>query len=315
MNQQRFESLYRPTWEALDQALAKPRQYQRDFPRWLLDTCQHLAVAKSRRYSPQLIAELNHRAIRAHHLFYGRRAQIRGHGWWYLVSAFPQVLRANAGCVWLAAILFAGPLLAMALACYFNPEFVYSLHDLDTVQSYESMYDPERRKLGRERDSATDLAMFGFYIKNNIGVAFRTFAGGIFAGLGSLFFIIFNGLNIGAVAGHLTQVGYGETFYSFVVGHGSFELTAIVLAGAAGLKLGYALVAPGAYGRLDALRLAGRDAILIMYGVTVLLIIAAFIEAFWSSASWLPVAVKYGVGAVSWVLVLGYCAFGGGRGA
>ncbi|MEO4017989.1 stage II sporulation protein M, partial [Pseudomonas rossensis] len=76
--------------------------------------------------------------------------------------------------------------------------------------------------LGRsaERAASEDWVMFGYYIMHNIGIAFQTFASGLLFGLGSAFFLFFNGLMIGAVAGHLTHIGYGQTFWSFVVGHG-----------------------------------------------------------------------------------------------
>jgi len=151
--------------------------------------------------------------------------------------------------------------------------------------------------------------MFGFYIYNNIGIAFKCFATGLFAGIGSLFMLAYNGLVLGGVSGHLTSLGYTETFYPFVVGHGSFELTAIVFSGAAGLKLGFALLSPGAYSRVKALQFAAADAINIMYGVFIMLLIAAFIEAFWSSSSIMPNPVKYAVGAALWGLVYYYCFF------
>ena len=87
--------------------------------------------------------------------------------------------------------------------------------------------------------------MLAFYIYNNVRIDFQCFAGGLLFGVGSIFFLVYNGLHIGAVAGHLTRVGYGETFWGFVAGHSSFELLGAVLAGAAGLRIGYALVAPG----------------------------------------------------------------------
>ncbi len=127
--------------------------------------------------------------------------------------------------------------------------------------------------------------MFGFYIMNNIGIAFQTFASGVLLGLGSLFFLLFNGLMIGSVAGHLTQIGYVQTFWPFVIGHGAFELTAITFAGAAGLKLGWALLAPGRLTRGEALRLAARRSVQLIAGVIVLLLLAAFTEACWSSIS------------------------------
>ncbi len=101
--------------------------------------------------------------------------------------------------------------------------------------------------------------MFGFYIRHNIGIAFQCFAGGLFAGIGSLFYLIYNGAIIGAVAGYLTERGHGPTFWAFVVTHSAFELTAIVLSGAAGLKIGYSLVAPGRLTRVQSLVAATRE--------------------------------------------------------
>src|SRR6202008_638920 len=102
----------------------------------------------------------------------------------------------------------------------------------------------------------TDWMMFGYYIRNNVGVAFQCFAGGLFAGLGSVFFLAYNGAFSGALAGYLTQRGLSSTFYAFIATHSSFELTAIVLAGAAGLKMGHSLLAPGRLTRRQSLVLA-----------------------------------------------------------
>ena len=148
--------------------------------------------------------------------------------------------------------------------------------------------------------------MFGYYIKNNTGIGFQVFAGGLLYGLGSLFFLFYNGLVIGAVAGHLTQMGYISTFWGFVAGHSAFELTAIVLAGAAGFKLAAALIMPGRKSRALALRDNAQEAIGIVYGSATLFVMAAFVEAFWSSQPWIPLMVKYGVGIALWLLVIGY---------
>ena len=108
-----------------------------------------------------------------------------------------------------------------------------------------------------ERSAETDFVMFGYYIANNIGIGFRTFAGGILFGIGTLFLLVYNGLVIGGVAGHLTAIGYRDTFWSFVSAHGAFELTAIAVCGAAGLRLARAVLAPSQYSRARALALAG----------------------------------------------------------
>jgi uncharacterized membrane protein SpoIIM required for sporulation len=131
---------------------------------------------------------------------------------------------------------------------YGFPDLIYNLIPAEQVREMQGMYDPVAGHLGQaaERAASEDWVMFGYYIMHNIGIAFQTFAGGLLFGLGSAFFLFFNGLMIGAVAGHLTEIGFGQTFWPFVIGHGAFELTAIALAGAAGLKLGWALIAPGA---------------------------------------------------------------------
>ncbi|MGC3468390.1 stage II sporulation protein M, partial [Pseudomonas aeruginosa] len=78
-------------------------------------------------------------------------------------------------------------------------------------------------------------------------------------------------------------IGYVQTFWPFVIGHGAFQLTAITFAGAAGLKLGWALLAPRRLTRGEALRLAARRSVQLIAGVNVLLLLAAFTEAYWSS--------------------------------
>jgi uncharacterized membrane protein SpoIIM required for sporulation len=175
------------------------------------------------------------------------------------------------------------------------------------------MYSPSAESIGRVREASTDWMMFGYYIRNNIGVAFQCFAGGLFAGLGTLFFLAYNGVFSGALAGYLTDRGLASTFYSFIVTHSAFELTAIVLAGAAGLRIGHTLVAPGRLRRRAALIVATREVSVIIYGVVGLLVIAAAIEAFWSSNRWLPHVVKYGVAAACWAAVLGYLTLQGRR--
>jgi uncharacterized membrane protein SpoIIM required for sporulation len=190
---------------------------------------------------------------------------------------------------------------------------ILSVVSSDTVSEFEEMYSPDADSIGRTRDARTDWMMFGYYIRNNVGVAFQCFAGGLFAGLGTLFFLAYNGAFSGALAGYLTDRGMASTFYSFVSTHSAFELTAIVLAGAAGLRIGHSLLAPGRLTRRQSLVQASRDAMVVVYGVTCMLFVAAGIEAFWSSARWIAPAVKYGVAAVCWLAVLGYFTLQGRR--
>ena len=278
-----------------------------DFPQAYRQLCHQLALAQSRSYSPLLIGQLNQLVTRGHNCLYTSRLHFAHRFINFYLRELPQLVRREWQAVLLAGLVFFGSFFAILIAIQFEPDLVYSVVDGSQVAAMEEMYDPARTsRFGREREADSDIYMFGYYIKNNTGIGFQVFAGGLLYGLGSLFFLLFNGLVIGAVAGHLTQIGYIGTFWGFVAGHSAFELTAIMLAGAAGFKLAAALIMPGRKARLLALRDNAQDALSMVYGSATLFIMAAFVEAFWSSQTWIPLMVKYSVGITLWLLVIGY---------
>ncbi len=320
MSQAGFEKRHRGDWETLSQLLEvveSPSEGTEldlaDLPGLYRQVCQHLALARERRYSTDLVARLNALALGGHDVLYreGTRARVD----WLdtLLLAFPRALRARRGALLAAAAAFLVPGGFAYGGVRYDPDLVYLLMEPWQIWQLEAMYDPDSAHFLRERGAASDLMMFGHYIRNNIGIAFRTFAGGMLAGVGSLFFLVFNGAYIGAVSAHLDNVGYSEPFWSFVIGHGSFELTALVIAGVAGLRIGQSLLDPVRRTRTHALVEETREALPLVYGFTAMLLIAAFIEAFWSSMVFLPATTKYAVGAVLWVSVLGYLAAAGRR--
>ena len=286
---------------------AVPQTYRR--------VCQHLALARDRQYSPELVDRLNRLALRGHHLLYGARGSRGIPALEFLLGGFPRLVRAEAPLVAAATCLFFGPLLALIAVLQWHPDFIYYLIPPEGLAKFQEMYDPSNRRLG-QRDADDNVMMFGFYIWNNVKIGFQTFATGLAFGLGSIFYLVSNGVLIGAIAGYLTQVGYAETFWSFVSGHSAMELVAIVISGAAGLRLGGALVAPGSRSRKAALVEAAKPAVRLMYGAAGMFVVAAFIEAFWSPLTFFPATTKYVVGLLMWGVVVGYLALGGrGRAA
>ncbi|OUD14472.1 stage II sporulation protein M [Thioflexithrix psekupsensis] len=229
----------------------------------------------------------------------------------FLIETFPQSIREHWRLIALSACLFFGSFFIMFVSVKLNPALIYSLMDYEQVAEFEMMYHPTNERIGEKRDADSNFMMFGYYIYNNISIGFRTYSSGLLFGLGTLFFILFNGIFIGTVAGYLSQLGYGTIFFSFVSGHSGPELIAIVIAGAAGLKLGQSLIAPKRYSRLQALQQAARDSLPLVYGVIVLLLVAAFIEAFWSSMMNIAPIIKYIVGLSLWLLLLLYFILGG----
>jgi uncharacterized membrane protein SpoIIM required for sporulation len=177
------------------------------------------------------------------------------------------------------------------------------------------MYNPASDYFLVPRDVGSDADMFGYYIYNNISIAFRIFAGGILAGVGSLLLLCVNAVFLGTAAGHIINNGFGGTFFPFIVAHSSFELTAILLSAQGGLILGYRLFVTGGLGRAASLRRAGRDALPLITGSALLLVIAAAVEAFWSSRHTLPLPLRLGAGAACWVLLSAYFLFAGRDGS
>ncbi len=160
------------------------------------------------------------------------------------------------------------------------------------------------------RDAGTDTGMAGFYVYNNVGIAFRCFATGIFFGAGSLFFLVYNGVVTGTAVGYVMTAGYGGNIWTFMCSHAPFELTAIVIAGGAGLQMGYALVATGGLTRVGSLRRAAPAIARQILGAAVMLLIAAMVEGFWSPSS-LPPPVKWSASGVFTLLVVLYLALAG----
>jgi len=318
MKQEIFQSLHQTEWTALEQWLAtraRPSTQRRfsdadshvddlEFPAIYRRVCQHLALAERRSYSPLLIDYLQTLVQKSHWVLY-RPPSPRWYRLLRFFSAdFPQLVRRQWKAMTVSALLFFVPLIVMIGLLQIRPEWVHSFFSPEHLAQFESMYDPSGDVQKQARESESDLLMFGHYILNNVSIGFRTFASGLFAGIGSLFVLIMNGVMIGGVAGHLTAIGYGGPFWRFVAGHSAPELLGIVIAGGAGLQIGMAILAPGRRTRGRALIESGIIGAKLVLGVFAMLVFAAFVEAFWSSIHWIPAGLRFSVAGILWAGIL-----------
>jgi uncharacterized membrane protein SpoIIM required for sporulation len=324
MRQEQFEARFAARWDAFDRWLVFTRLPRRQrakqqapfgdedmAPRYR-EICQHLALARSRDYGPAVTERLHRLALEGHDRLYGTPGGGVARFMAYLAGGFAREVRREWRVVLAAVLAFVLPYLATMIAVRVFPDFAYIVLPAEQLGQFDSMYGPDADALGTQRGARDDLTMFGFYIYNNIGIAFKTFASGLLAGVGTLMLLLYNGVFMGTIEAHVVNLGHAERFYSFVAGHSSFELTAIVLSGAAGLKLGLALIAPGDFTRGDSMRRAARSVIGIVAGAAAMLVIAAAIEGFWSPRT-LPFVLKVSVGAFNWMLVLAYLLLAGRR--
>jgi len=321
VNKKTFIKTRQPAWEEfsafLDQYMnlrsqqMSSQEVQR-YSQQFREISNDLSLVRSNNWGEDLEKYLNALVSRGHNFFYQSPATDWGKLITFLLYTFPQTFRKHASYFIVAASLFFGPLLCSWALVQWQPELASQVLPTEQLEQYEAMYGPDSSLNDEETEdySSGRAFMFGFYINNNVGIALRTFASGILFGAVTAYLLLFNGIVIGTTAGYLVGQGYGDKFLSFIVSHGSFELTAIAVSGGAGFMLGHALLHPGQRTRLEALKHQGKDALIIGAGAAAMLVVAALIEAFWSPAP-IPAALKYTVGAALWLWVMIYLMFSG----
>ncbi|WP_024801355.1 stage II sporulation protein M [Nocardia sp. BMG51109] len=129
--------------------------------------------------------------------------------------------------------------------------------------------------------------------------------------LPAAYVLVMNAVNVGISAGLMADAGRLDSFFGFILPHGMLELTAVFVAGGAGLKLGWTLVDPGRLSRAQALARQGRATATIALGLVVVLLVSGLIEGF-VTPSGLPAPVRIAIGLVAEMGFLGY-VFGAGR--
>lgn len=138
-------------------------------------------------------------------------------------------------------------------------------------------------------------------------MALIAYAGGLSGGVLSLLSLAFNGLVFGLVAGLAISGGYSNSLWRLIVPHGVLELSLITVAGAAGLRTGWALIHPGHRTRVEALSIEGRAGVEIALGSAALLVPTGIVEGFITPRGLsLPAALAVGftLGIAYWALVL-----------
>jgi uncharacterized membrane protein SpoIIM required for sporulation len=259
------------------------------------------------RATPDLVAYLDSLASRAHSALYGAEPFRAPALFSLLTRDFPIAFRRNILFFAAASALFLIPCAIGVILALFVPHAASEILPRSSLDAMAEMYS---HGFDAGREEGTDASMAGFYVYNNVGIAFRCFATGILFGLGSVFFLIYNGLDIGVVAGWVTASGFGHNIGTFMCGHGPFELTAIVIAGMAGLRMGHSLIVTHGRTRIGSLRDAAPDLVRLVAGAAVMLLIAAGIEGFWSPSG-IAAPVKWGASVVFSCLVTAYLAFAG----
>ena len=273
-----------------------------------------LARARTYRADERTLFRLERLVAAGHNALYrDERSTWRQVGAALLRECPAAILRAR-GYVLVACLAFTAPAVAGYALMRDRPALAAEV--LPDVMLSRASAGVERKAAGRryvELSAEDRPLMASGIIGNNVRVAIACFAGGVFLGIGSLVLLGFNGLMIGATAGHFANAGLLDYLLEFIVGHGLLELFAIWVAGAAGFLLGRSVVAPGDLTRSDALVLSGRLAVRMVGGAAVMLVVAGLIEGFVSAGTG-GAAARMGASAASLGFLAVYLANGRGGG-
>jgi uncharacterized membrane protein SpoIIM required for sporulation len=277
----------------------------RDFGLLYRQAAADLSAARADQASRTLEAYLNRLVSRAHNYIYSGQRLSPATVWDFLAHGYPRIFRRLLPYTTAALLIFLAGALLGTLLTLARPEFMHAMLGPEMIDKIE------HHQMWTESILTAKPQESSRIMTNNITVCFLTFAGGIVAGLGTIFLLFTNGISIGVVAVACGQHGMALSLWSFVAAHGALELPAIFIAGGAGLRLGAGLLFPGLLRRKDALALAGGEAVRLISGTIPMLMIAGTLEAFLSPTH-APVALKFTVCAFL-LTGLGFWLGEGGR--
>ena len=282
------------------------REEVRELGRIYRRTASDLAIARAESRDPRLVNYLNSLVIRAHGRIYRADAQggkrIRN----FFAKELPRTFRRTWRYTAVSFSIFATFAVFSFVATKLDPEF----SELVGVNpAFREIYIETKTHWWEHLNEENQIGA-AMIMQNNIQVTIITFAFGAMFGLGTVYYLAFNGANIASVLALTYKAGFGNDLVTFMVGHGVVELSCIFIAGGAGLLIGSAMIMPGDLSRGDAMKTRGMEAVRLMIGVALLLVIAGIIEGFISPAPINP-RIKYGIGAITGIALYSYLLFAG----
>lgn len=307
MDLDRFLATNQPVWDRLGTLAKKAnrgvgrlsaeeidelvRLYQR--------TSSHLSYVRTYYRDPALTTTLTGLVATAGAVVYGTRPKSLRTVARFFTRTFPAAIWHNRWFVVAAAVLFYAP--AIAIGAWLST----------SDQAIEAVGSPALREAYLNEDfesyySSQPASQFATQVTtNNIQVGFLAFASGALLCIPTVLLLVYNGANVGVPAGLFIAAGQGSKFFGLILPHGLLELTAVVIAGSAGLRLGWSIIDPGDRTRRRAFADEGRRSVVLVLGLAATFVVAGLIEGF-VTGSRLPTAARVGVGVLVEIAFLLY---------
>ena len=265
-----------------------------------LRTSSHLSTVRTLEADPDLAAHLSQLVARSSAVVHGSRPRTWRTVLVGLRDTFPAALWHARRPILASTVLFCATFLVMTIWLANSPAAVDAFFP-----------DPEQRQQLLEEDfeayySAEPGTTFAARVfTNNAGVGILAFGAGILAGVPTVLVLVFNGVNVGLAGGLFHASGEAPHFWGLILPHGLLELTAVFIAGGAGLRLGWAVLVPGDRTRRAAVAEEGRRAVVIVVGLVAVFAVAGLLEGYVTPAP-IPTSARVATGTVVWAAFLLY---------
>lgn len=307
MDIDRFINSNEPVWTRLDELTRRARTRVAALDDGELDelvqlyqrTSAQLSYARTFFGDPALTARLTKLVAAAANVIYGKRPRTLQTVAQFFATTFPAAVWHNRRFMAIAAIAFFGPALLVATW------LLNSRAALDASGSAAERTHYVEEQFEQYYSEQPSAQFFTLVTTNNIRVGFMAFALGGILCIPGVAILAFNGVSLGQAAAWMISEGDTLRFFGLILPHGALELTAIVLAGGAGLAVGWALIAPGDRPRNEAVAEEGRRAAAIALGLMATFVVAGLIEGF-VTGSGLPAVVRVGIGLIAWAAFMTY---------
>jgi len=301
----------RPDWDELEQAARRAPGTAAEVDRLVAlyqAAATDLSVAQTRYRDPALTAELTQLVARAQ-----SRLLTPPRRTWQQVGR--SVLEAFPAAVWDMRRAVAISALFLLIPALVAGWWVASSRDVQNAVMTPAAREAYLAEDFEQYYSSGPAVQFASQVSaNNARVGALAMASGVLLGIPTAVLLAFNGLNVGQAGGLFVGAGQPGYFFGLILPHGLLELTAVAIAGGAGLHLGWAVVSPGDRRRRQAFADAARRSLRVVVGLVVVFGVAGVIEA-WVTPSGLSTPVRIGIGVVAWAGFLVFLTlFGGAAG-
>ena len=311
MNVKQFVKMHREEWKQLEELITTLSTHRRSitgdrvtqYHRLYQKAAQNLSYSQTYFPNDEVTQYLNGLVAKSHNLFYKDQVSSLKQTRHFFSVKFIGLLLEQWKFVIFAMILFLIGALGSFLSVMNDPLHIYAILPTEIAKGV----DPDQ--LGKGHEAVNSSLMSASIMTNNIKVAIFAFAGGITFGLLTVYLMVYNGIIIGALAALFWHHGKSYDFWAYIVPHGMIELTAIFIAGGAGLLMGYKLFVPGQFSRSYQLKQQAIRSVQLLLGTIPLFVIAGIIEGFITPAA-ISLEAKYIVAFLTVVGLILYMVIG-----